>query len=63
MPSNRARLTSGTIDLKAMLNYLVAQGRVASNATVDQICYGVEIVDTGGAPATWKFTDFSITDR
>jgi hypothetical protein len=35
---------------------------VAANATVDQICYGVEIVDTGGKPATWKFTDFSITD-
>ena len=63
VPANGARLTSGTIDLKAMLNYLVSKGRVASNATVDQICYGVEIVDTGGAPATWKFTNFSITDR
>ena len=62
VPSGGARLTSGTIDIKAMLSYLVAQGRVASSATVDQICYGVEIVDTGGAPATWKFTDFSITD-
>ena len=28
-----------------------------------QTPYGVEIVDTGGKPATWKFTDFSITDR
>ncbi len=62
VPSNGARLTSGTIDIKAMLSYLVAQGRVASGATVDQICYGVEIVDTGGSPATWRFTDFSITD-
>jgi hypothetical protein len=35
---------------------------VSSSATVDQICYGVEIVDTGGSPATWRFTDFSITD-
>lgn len=62
VPANKARITSGTLDLKAMLNYLVAQGRVAATATVDQICYGVEIVDTGGSPATWKFTDFSITD-
>ena len=62
VPANGARYTSGTLDLKAMLNYLVAQGRVAANATVDQICYGVEIVDTGGSPATWRFTDFSITD-
>ncbi len=62
VPANGARYTSGTLDLKAMLNYLVAQGRVAANATVDQVCYGVEIVDTGGSPATWRFTDFSITD-
>ncbi|MDU0312601.1 FG-GAP-like repeat-containing protein [Phycicoccus sp. M110.8] len=62
VPSNGARLTSGTVDIKAMLGYLVARGRVASSATVDQICYGVEIVDTGGSSATWKFTNFSITD-
>ncbi|MFC8502749.1 FG-GAP-like repeat-containing protein [Pedococcus sp. NPDC057267] len=62
VPSNGARLTSGTVDLKAMLSYLVARGRVASGSTVDQICYGVEVVDTGGSPATWKFTNFSITD-
>jgi hypothetical protein len=62
VPSNGARLTSGTVDIKAMLSYLVTQGRVASGSTVDQICYGVEIVDTGGSPATWNFTDFSITD-
>jgi hypothetical protein len=62
VPSNGARLTSGTVDIKAMLSYLVAQGRVASGSTVDQICYGVEIVDTGGSPVTWRFTDFSITD-
>lgn len=62
VPSNGARYPSGTVDLKAMLTYLVAHGRVAANSTVDQVCYGVEIVDTGGAPATWHFTDFSITD-
>ncbi|SES36183.1 Glycosyl hydrolase family 12 [Pedococcus cremeus] len=62
VPSNGARITSGTIDIKAMLGYLVSKGRVASSATVDQICYGVEIVDTGGSSATWRFTDFSITD-
>jgi hypothetical protein len=62
VPSNGARYTSGMVDIKAMLTYLVAQGRVAANATVHQICYGVEIVDTGGVPATWKFTDFSIVD-
>ncbi|WP_270887942.1 GH12 family glycosyl hydrolase domain-containing protein [Pedococcus sp. 5OH_020] len=62
VPSGGARYPSGTVDLKAMLTYLVGQGRVASGSTVDQICYGVEIVDTGGSAATWQFTDFSITD-
>jgi hypothetical protein len=61
VPSNGARYTSGTLDLKAMLTYLVAHGRVAASSTVDQVCYGVEIVDTGGSPATWNFTDVSIT--
>ena len=62
VPSGGARLTSGALDIKAMLTYLVGQGRVAASSTVDQVCYGVEIVDTGGAPATWHFTNFSITD-
>ena len=62
VPSGGARYPSGTVDLKAMLTYLVGQGRVASGSTVDQICYGVEIVDTGGTARTWNFTNFSITD-
>ena len=62
LPSNGARHTSGTIDIKAMLNYLVSKGRISASDTVDQICYGVEIVSTGGSPATWYFTDFAITD-
>jgi len=61
VPSNGARLTSGTIDLKAMLNYLVSTGRRAASDTVDQICYGVEVVDTAGAARTWNFTNFAIT--
>jgi len=62
VPSNGARHTSGTIDIKAMLSYLVSTGRRSASDTVDQIGYGVEIVSTGGSPATWNFTDFSITD-
>ncbi len=60
VPSNGVRITSGTIDIKAMLDYLVAQGKVSASSTVDQIGYGVEIVDTGGVPTNWYFTNFSI---
>ncbi len=62
VPSGGVRLKSGTLDLKAMLNYLVSRGIHTSNATVDQICYGIEIVSTSGSQATFSITNFSITD-
>jgi hypothetical protein len=62
VPSNGARITSGTMDLKAFLNYLVSTNRHNATDTVDQICYGVEIVDTGGSTATWNFTNFNIVE-
>jgi hypothetical protein len=60
-PSNRA-IRSGTMDIKAMLAYLVSAGRMGANSTLDQLDYGVEVVSTNGVPATWHFTDFSTTD-
>jgi hypothetical protein len=45
-----------------MLAYLVQQGRVPASSTLGQIDFGVEVVSTNGAPATFHFTDFSITD-
>ncbi len=62
VPSGGARIKSGTLDLKAMLNYLVSAGRRSASDTVDQIGYGVEIVSTNGSPATFSFTDFSINE-
>ena len=63
VPVGGARITSGTVNLREMLDYLLAQGRIPSNSTLGQICFGVEVVDTGGAPAEWHLTSFSITDR
>ena len=57
----RQPLASGTLDLKAMINLLVAQGRVPASSTLGQVCFGVEIVSTDGSPATFRFTDFSVT--
>lgn len=56
-------LTHGTLDLKKMLDWLVARGRVESDATLGQICFGFEIVSTGGAPATFKVNNFSVSAR
>jgi hypothetical protein len=63
VPSNGVRINSGTLDLKAMLNYLVSQGRTTAASTVDQIGYGPEIVSTNGTNQTFTYNDFSITSN
>ena len=61
VPSGGARLTSAALDLRAFLLYLVTVGRHRASDTVDQIGYGIEIVDTGNVPRTWNITDYSLT--
>ena len=56
-----AVLTSGTLDLLEIFTWTMSQGWLPSNSTLGQICYGVEIVSTDGADATFQFTDFSLT--
>lgn len=62
VPSGGQAITDGWIGLRAVLDYLIAQGRVPADSTLGQIDFGVEVVDTGGAPATFRLTGFSITD-
>ena len=57
----KSPLASGSLDLKAMIDYLVGKGRVPANSTLGQVCFGVEVVSTDGKPATFNFTDFSVT--
>jgi hypothetical protein len=56
-----AVFTSGTVDLLEIFNWTMSKTWLHSNSTLGQICFGVEIVSTNGADATFKFTDFSIT--
>jgi Glycosyl hydrolase family 12 len=56
-------MASGTVNIRAMLDYLISHGRVPANSTLGQIGYGVEIVSTNGAPGTFRFTGFSLRDR
>ena len=55
-------MAAGTVNLRAMLDHLISDGRVPANSTLGQIGYGVEVVSTNGAPGTFRFTDFSLTD-
>ena len=54
-------MTSGRLDLKAMFDWAIGQGWMPASPTVNQICYGVEICSTANLPATFYFTDFSVT--
>ncbi len=57
------RITRGTVAIKAMLSWLVRRGRINRDATLGQICYGVEIVSTGGEPRRFKVDEFGIQTR
>jgi hypothetical protein len=52
--------TSGTVDLLEIFDWTISQGWLPSSSTLGQIDFGVEIVSTGGANATYQFNDFSI---
>jgi hypothetical protein len=52
--------TSGTVDLLGIVKWAIAKGWLPGKSTLNQICYGVEIVSTEDANATFRVTDFSI---
>jgi hypothetical protein len=54
-------VTAGTVNLLEILKYPIGEGWLGAGATLGQICYGVEIVSTGGVEQTFDFTDFSIS--
>jgi len=54
-------MTSGKLDLKAMFDWAIGKVWMPANSTVNQICFGVEICSTENRPATFCFTDFSVT--
>jgi hypothetical protein len=53
-------LAHGTIGLKKRLSYLVRHGYLPQGSTVGQICFGYEIVSTGGTSQRFKIDRFSI---
>jgi Glycosyl hydrolase family 12 len=55
-----SNFTSGTVNLLDILRWVVAKGWLADNATLNQICYGVEMVSTDDTEATFQVTAFSI---
>jgi hypothetical protein len=54
-------LTSGTVDLLAIFNHVIAKGWIGSDATLGAIDYGIELVSTDGTDATFAVSNFSLT--
>jgi hypothetical protein len=51
---------SGTVDLLEIMKWSTAKGWLPADSTVSQICFGVEIVSTDDADATFRVRAFSI---
>jgi hypothetical protein len=56
-----ANFTSGTMNLLSFFNWIIAQGWMPASSTLGQVDYGAELVSTNSAPATFSFTNFSVT--
>jgi hypothetical protein len=56
-----ANVTSGTVNLLSFFNHIIAKGWIPATSTLGAIDYGVEIVSTNGADATFQLNNFSLT--
>jgi hypothetical protein len=54
-------VTSGTLDLLGFFDHIMQKGWIPSTSTLGAIDYGVELVSTGGADATFQVNAFSLT--
>jgi hypothetical protein len=54
-------VTSGTVNLLSFFNYITGKGWIAAGSTLGAIDYGVELVSTNGADATFVVSGFSLT--
>jgi hypothetical protein len=52
--------TSGTVNLLDIMKWSVAKGWFSNKSTLNQICFGVEMVSTDDADATFQVNAFSI---
>jgi hypothetical protein len=57
------KLNHGRVQIRRMLGWLIAKGRLGRAVTLGQIGFGFEIVSTGGRRATFKVDSFGITSR
>jgi hypothetical protein len=54
-------VTSGSLNLLDFFNHIVAKGWIPPTSTLSAVDYGVELVSTSGANATFTVSGFSLT--
>jgi hypothetical protein len=56
----KTNFTSGEVNLLEIMRWAMAKGWFSSKSTLNQICFGVEVVSTDDVDATFRCTAFSI---
>jgi hypothetical protein len=56
-------ITRGSVDVLAMLTWLMNNGYLPTDSTLDQLEYGFEIASTGGVNEKFEVTDWSVTEQ
>jgi hypothetical protein len=59
----KTNVTSGTLDLLSFFNHIIAKGWIPSTSTLGAIDYGVELVSTNGADATFTVDGFTLVTQ
>ncbi len=55
--------SAGTVDLLDIMKWTTAQGWLPEKSTLNQICFGIEMVSTDDTDATFRVSAFSIDSR
>jgi hypothetical protein len=53
--------TAGTMNLLGFFQWVIGKGWMPADSTLSQVCYGAELVSTNGVPATFTFSNFSVS--
>ena len=53
--------TAGTMNLLDFFQWVIGKDWMPAGSTLSQVCYGAELVSTNGVPATFTFSNFSVS--
>ena len=56
-----ANFTAGTMNLLDFFQWIIGKGWMPADSTLSQVCYGAELVSTNGVPATFTFSNYSVS--